>query len=1014
MSKGAIHVARLFCGAAGLALAAASAVHAQSPANQTYNIPPKPLAAALEAFAAQSHEQILATGDLVAGKTSPGASGASDAPTALSRLLEGTGLTYRRSGRIFLIIKASSPGLPITRIADHAAEPAVTTVPAAAPEPVKPAPETAQLGELVVTATRQSNTVNKVALSIAAVSQQALDREGVKNIQDISRTVPSLTFRVTGGDSVPNVAIRGISSAIGASTTGYYLDDIPLAKVGWSAAVSGGGSPIPQLFDLDRVEVLRGPQGTLFGASSEGGTIRFLTPQPSLTTYSGYARSEVSGYETGGVNYEGGVAVGGPIVMDKLGFRASLWDRHTAGYIDAVSLYDGHTFGNDLNSGDQRTARVVVTWAPTNRLKITPSFYYSQDYSADNDSYWFDIPQYTVNSGIFTNVVTFGAGANKFNLDFPNKAFTGGTYGPFNQYGLYKRGTGVYLDEQSNAVPATSPRTTNLYATGFNVDYDFDAFDFKSISSYLYDNTFGHVRGTNGIRTGVAYTTTNAAFVTAAGTPVPNGMGTAPLFIPGYPTLIQDFQYINQQRSITQEFRFSSKPSDSRLSWVGGLYFNRNAQRQFGSVANNENDVSNYLRGIDEAYALGTPPLTGTVFNPGNPPVAPEYYKVTGGPTTVNGLPTYTAVQTQQSIDADIARRYGKLAQTEYAAYGEVNYMITDKLKATAGVRYSDFEYAYLMRQGGSVNGPPLPVFTPTPTHVFPNQPGDLYYNDVQGKVQEHPVNPKFGLSYQVTPTDLLYVTASKGYRSGGVNPAGTYAQCAPDLAAIGRPTPLTYTSDSVWSYEGGAKIRLFNNHMQLNSSAFYIDWQDPQLTVRLQCGFTYVTNAKNAVSKGGDIDTQIRLFDGFTFNGSVSYTNAYYASDFDFPTPTGALTYVVKKGGSLGIPVWQYNVGGQYDFRVFDRSSYVRLDYQYSSSYQRGSAAGTIGYVAQTVYGAPTHYMTGRAGMRFDGYEASLFVNNLLDSHDILNETVGAQSPLVTANTFRPREVGLQLSYRF
>ncbi len=318
------------------------------------------------------------------------------------------------------------------------------------------------------------------------------------------------------------------------------------------------------------------------------------------------------------------------------------------------------------------------------------------------------------------------------------------------------------------------------------------------------------------------------------------------------------------------------------------------------------------------------------------------------------------------------------------------------------------------MRQGGSVNGAPLPVFTPTPTHAFPNQPGDSYYNDVQGTVEEHPVNPKFGLSYQVTPNDLVYATASKGYRAGNVNPAGTYTQCAPDLAAIGRPTPLTYTSDAVWSYEGGAKLRLFDR-MQLNSSLYYIDWQDPQLTVRLQCGFTYVTNAKHAVSKGGDIDTQIRVIGGLTLNGSVSYTNAYYTDDFSFPNPSGGTTYIVKKGGSLGIPVWQFNVGGQYDFELMNRfASYVRVDYQYASDYQRGSAAGTVGYVAQTVYGAPTHYMTARAGMRFDGYEASLFVNNLTDSHDILNEAVGAQSPLTTASTYRPREVGLQLSYRF
>ncbi len=174
------------------------------------------------------------------------------------------------------------------------------------------------LGEVVVTATRQADTVSRVAMSITAVTQKALDQQNIKTVQDLARGIPDVTFRRVGGDNDPSIAIRGISSHVGAQTTAIYLDDTPLQKRNTIGLITGNGSPFPQLYDLDRVEVLKGPQGTLFGASSEGGTIRFITPQPSLTTFSGSARADVSFTEGGGMSYEGGAAVGGPIIPDKL------------------------------------------------------------------------------------------------------------------------------------------------------------------------------------------------------------------------------------------------------------------------------------------------------------------------------------------------------------------------------------------------------------------------------------------------------------------------------------------------------------------------------------------------------------------------------------------------------------------------------------------------------------------------------------------------------------------------
>src|SRR6202012_3304046 len=142
-------------------------------------------------------------------------------------------------------------------------------------------------------------------------------------------------------------ALNGTSG--GAPTTGVYVDDVPLMSRNANGLETGSGAPLPLLYDLDRIEVLRGPQGTLYGGSSEGGTLRFITPTPSLTTYSGSARIGASTISGGGMGNEEGIALGGPIVQDKLGFRISGFRQDRPGWINDYSEYDGHQFASQVN-----------------------------------------------------------------------------------------------------------------------------------------------------------------------------------------------------------------------------------------------------------------------------------------------------------------------------------------------------------------------------------------------------------------------------------------------------------------------------------------------------------------------------------------------------------------------------------------------------------------------------------------------------------------------------------------
>ena len=150
------------------------------------------------------------------------------------------------------------------------------------------------LQEVMVTATRRNDTANRVPLTIQAVTQETLDQQGIKTAADLTRIVPSLNTAANPGAAQQTFSIRGIVGSTGAATTSVYLDDVNLTKRANGGVAQNNGVLIPILYDLERVEVLEGPQGTLFGGSSEGGTIRFITPAPSLTEYSGMGRAEFS------------------------------------------------------------------------------------------------------------------------------------------------------------------------------------------------------------------------------------------------------------------------------------------------------------------------------------------------------------------------------------------------------------------------------------------------------------------------------------------------------------------------------------------------------------------------------------------------------------------------------------------------------------------------------------------------------------------------------------------------
>ena len=248
--------------------------------------------------------------------------------------------------------------------------------------PAAGADTTGPLEEIVVTATRHEENLSKVPISVTAMTQDDMDVRGIKDILDMARFTPGVNIDNSGTN---NISIRGIASTGGAGTTGIYLDDTPIQM---RALAFNPDEALPQSFDLDRIEVLRGPQGTLFGAGSEGGTVRYITTQPSLTKTSIYSRDEVSYTEGGQPSYEAGIAGGTPLIDGTLGVRVTAWYRYDGGYIDRINPVTLDTEQKNANYTQTKVFRLAAIWAPADNWKVTPSFFYQDRYANDVQNYW--------------------------------------------------------------------------------------------------------------------------------------------------------------------------------------------------------------------------------------------------------------------------------------------------------------------------------------------------------------------------------------------------------------------------------------------------------------------------------------------------------------------------------------------------------------------------------------------------------------------------------------------------
>jgi iron complex outermembrane recepter protein len=793
----------------------------------------------------------------------------------------------------------------------------------------------AGLQEVLVTATRREERLQDVPISVSAFTQEKLDAQGLRSIDDLTRMTPGVVFERNGMGSSANyndensdINIRGIDSQAGTSTTGIYIDDTPVQSrhLGFGAV-----NIFPALFDLDRVEVLRGPQGTLFGAGAEGGAVRFITPEPGLTRASGYLRAEAASTKSGDASYELGAAAGGPIVDNVLGFRVSASFRRDGGWVDRVSytltpnpanpvlptpVFSAVT-GKDANWQETATFRAALKWAPSDALAVTPSFYYQRLHINDTAAYW-------------------------VGLSNPR------------------------ADTFYNGNALTNPSTDPFWLAAIKVDWKLGFAQLTSNTSYLHRNQSSTSDYTQYLRATYAFFGLLPDIY-----PRPGDAGFAP--------------FGDLQRNFYQEVRLASSNAAARLVWNTGIFYSH----------------------LDEN-------IPENIFDP---TLRQEILSFSG----VDICPGALACPGGQILYLPIQR----IVDRQIAAFGEVSFRISEKFTATAGLRVSRVEYTGATFQGGA----------------FVGEPG----TGTEARASEHPVTPKAVLSWQPTREDLVYASAAKGYRVGGVN-ADVGNICGTDLATLGLPVspdgmrhvPNSFSSDSLWSYEIGSKNTLLGRRLQINSSLFLIDWKNIQQNVYLpSCGEQFTANLGQVQSRGGDIDVLFRPIDTLTLELAVAYTDARFtrsscAGVLHFAASAGQCTGtvngvalsvppIVSEGNRLPGAPWSITAAAEQSFAWHERHPYVRVDYQFTTAQSAllpiQDARNALNDVS--LPGLPqTRNLQLRAGLRWSGFDVSVFGQNLLDQNPVLFKSrdiaYNATDNLYFARGVRPRTVGLTATYRY
>jgi outer membrane receptor protein involved in Fe transport len=762
---------------------------------------------------------------------------------------------------------------------DATVAPTTAAAPAAAAPAPQAAPQSAPSeGDIVITAQRQSERLQDVPIAVSAFNAAALDRQQIVNPLALQQSLPNITFTKTNFTG-SSFTIRGIGDLCTGtacdSATAIHVNDMPLVSTRLFES---------EFFDLERVEVLRGPQGTLFGRNATSGVVNFITAKPDLSgihasgelTYGNFDTKEAKGMFNLPITSTLGVRVAG-VYLKRDGFTNNLYD---GGQIDGRDLY---------------SVRGTLSWEPNSNTRIDLMGYYFRE--KDNRDRIQKQLCHRDPTGILGCLPdTLGHQTTNGNStlasiqsssQFLTLATGNAAAGGFGLGSVY--GTDVF----ANAINPTDNRTVNV---DFNPTYfaeeeqyqaklshDFGKISFNFVGGYARNSVDSRTDYTNAVESpltgnaGLVQLQTlaslpgpvfNALFPAAGGVNpftalaakiIPNGAGGKVCQSDASPNdggvysgasigcynQSLDFDRSNGvYRQWSAEGHIDSHFDGMFNFLLGGIYLNQTVR-----------DNSYYVNSFGLDYASGILPAiakAGGAIPAALPPI-------------VFGTPFYRN-------DEDTFRL------KSYGIFGETYFAFTNKLKLTLGLRYNHDQKYLKARTTYLVDSPgtnPLLPYGGTNLSQALNYAGLDYDPTLAGTqpfaedtVNFSRVTGRAVLDYKITPDNLLYASYSRGYKSGGINPP-----LSPGFAV-----PTAFKPEQVDAFEVGSKNTFGNGTLRLNLTGFYYKYKDLQLA-RIVAR-TAVNDNVSADIYGVEAEAVISPIPQFVINANFSYLHSKVSTD--------------------------------------------------------------------------------------------------------------------------------------
>jgi outer membrane receptor protein involved in Fe transport len=807
------------------------------------------------------------------------------------------------------------------------------------------------LEEVLVTATKRTASVQDIPIAVSVLGQKMIEELGITDFTDYVIQLPS----VTSGGSGPGqntIYIRGVASTTPTLTTSgvaglspnvaLYLDEQPLSQPGRNLDV--------YVADINRVEVLKGPQGTLFGASSQAGTVRLITNKPDPSGFSGNARFSAAQTSDGDPSYSGEGMINIPI-SDSFTARAVVYADQQGGYIDNVAgSVDASSSARFRPAGTMRANGVPV--------------------SAGRAGF---------QAGADLSGVNF-LSAN--NSDRTEDNFNGTTYAGGRLSGLWNINDDwdllVGVANQSidtDGVFFVDPNLGDLEIQRYEKDSlsdDFDNYNW-TLTGRVSDLELLYTGAYTDRKTDQSVDYTDYLFV---GQYLPYYICTSAAVYPGDSapggTCQSPALFVNSETKTTvqtHEFRVSTNAEDRFRATVGAFY--------------SEMD----LRELNSFTYPGS--------------------EIIGFGPNFSAEPS-SAEDKGQWPKGVIFRNDVKRTDEQMAAFASLDFDITDQFTATLGARYYDVEVDLVGSAKGSFY---TKGETEYPSPRGPDGPGtyeaysaskslDLLFSGENDKAKTDGVIGRASLAWTPTDDQMYYATWSQGFRPGLLNRPGGQCNAAGSFCV-----PFALDTDTVDNYELGWKVDLLDNRLRFNGSIFYIEIEDLQTSIfdPSISNLFFSANAANAEVKGieGELTWAPENVEGLTLSGGISLL------DTEITDVKDGIGDVVKGDELAFAPEFKGNLQARYQWDLSDgMQAHVMGNAAYSdTSYTDIVDINRIELDSWFLLGAT-------AGVSTEEWTAEVYADNLTDESAELSGGFGYDVERITVA--RPLTIGVRFSLNF